>query len=45
MSTSSAKQKYTQIRSWLDTFKKSSDNAKAPNKRESRSDYYKKKGY
>tara|TARA_R110000803_G_scaffold36285_1_gene77999 strand:+ start:51 stop:188 length:138 start_codon:yes stop_codon:yes gene_type:complete len=43
MSTSSPKQKYTQIKDWLSTFKKSTSSTNKP-KQESRMSYYKKKG-
>jgi hypothetical protein len=43
MSKTSAKQRYIQFSSWLDTFKKSTVKTRKP-KRESRLDYYNKKG-
>ena len=43
MSRNSSKQLYLQTKSWLDTVKKKSD-SKADNKKESRMDYYKKRG-
>lgn len=43
MSRNSAKQLYSQTKTWLDSIKKS--DPKAENKKESRSDYYKKKGF
>ena len=44
MSSNSAKQLYLQTKSWLDTFKKKSD-SKGDDKKESRMDHYKKKGF
>ena len=44
MSRNSAKQLYLQTKSWLDTVKKKSD-SKEENKKESRMDHYKKKGF
>ena len=44
MSLSSPKQKYVQLSDWLATFKKKSD-TKGTAKKDSRSDYYKKKGF
>jgi len=43
MSKTSAKQRYTQFMSWLETFKKQTGNTRKP-KRESRLEYYSKKG-
>jgi hypothetical protein len=43
MSQTSPKQRYTQLTSWLDTFKKSTPKATQP-KPQSRLDYYSKKG-
>jgi hypothetical protein len=43
MSKSSSKQHYTQIKSWLDTFKKSIPKTNEQ-KKESRLEYYSKKG-
>ena len=43
MSKTSAKQRYAQLSSWLDTFKKRAVKTQKP-KRESRLDYYNKKG-
>lgn len=43
MSKTSAKQRYAQLTSWLDTFKKRTVKTQKP-KRESRLDYYNKKG-
>ena len=43
MSTSSAKQKYLQLTDWLPTFRKNTPKANKP-KRESKLEYYKKKG-
>ena len=43
MSQTSSKQRYTQLTSWLDTFKKSTPKTNKP-KQESRLDYYSKKG-
>ena len=43
MSKSSPKQRHTQLMSWLDTFKKRTVKTGKP-KRESRMDYYKKRG-
>lgn len=42
MSKTSSKQRYTQLMSWLDTFKKKSKVSKP--KKQSRLDYYAKKG-
>lgn len=42
MSKTSSKKRYTQLMSWLDTFKKKSTSQKP--KRESRMKYYAKKG-
>jgi len=44
MSRNSSKQLYLQTKSWLDTFKKKSD-SKGDDKKESRMDHYKKKGF
>ena len=44
MSRSSSKQLYLQTKSWLDTVNKKSE-SKAGDKKESRADYYKKKGF
>jgi hypothetical protein len=44
MSHNSSKQLYLQTKSWLDTFKKKSD-SKGDDKKESRMDHYKKKGF
>jgi hypothetical protein len=43
MSTSSAKQKYLQLKDWLPTFVKSTSKTNKP-KKESRLSYYSKKG-
>ena len=43
MSKTSAKQRYTQLMSWLDTFKKRTVKTQKP-KRQSRLDYYNKQG-
>ena len=43
MSKSSAKQKYVQLTSWLETFKKTSSGKVKTQKRDSRLDYYKTK--
>jgi len=44
MSRSSSKQLYLQTRNWLDTFNKKVG-SKGDNKKESRLDHYKKKGF
>lgn len=43
MSNTSAKQRYTQLTSWLETFKQRQVNTRKP-KRQSRLEYYDKKG-